>query len=227
MRKRRYGEAMFIGVSVGTGLLCYFINIMCQYDLETDQTAGRIRYFLRMDRKRCVFLIVDLVVCMGMTGLFVMYRYGPLKMIRYLLLLALLYPIAAEDARNKVIPNRWLLYMVFCRACLFVLEAVYLPALILENMKFTLFGGMMCGGVFLIAYILSRRAIGMGDVKLAAVMGTCLGFQTTFLAMFAASLLSAVYGGSMVLRKKKGLRDEIAFGPFIALGTWIVLLIGA
>ena len=45
--------------------------------------------------------------------------------------------------------------------------------------------------------------------------------------MFAASLLSAFYGGSMVLRKKKGLRDEIAFGPFIALGTWIVLLIGA
>lgn len=218
---------MFIGVSVGTGLLCYFINIMCQYDLETDKTAGRIKYFLRMDRKRGVFLVADLVVCMGMTGLFAMYRYGPLKMIRYLLVLALLYPIAAEDARRKMIPNRWLLYMVFCRVCLFVLEAVYLPALIFENIRFILFGGMMCGGVFLIAYILSRRAIGMGDVKLVAVMGTCLGFRTTFFAMFAASLLSAVYGGSMVLRKKKGLRDEIAFGPFIALGTWIVLLIGA
>ena len=58
-------------------------------------------------------LVPDLVVCMGMTGLFAMYRYGPLKMIRYLLVLALLYPIATEDARRKMIPNRWLLYMEF------------------------------------------------------------------------------------------------------------------
>lgn len=218
---------MFIGVSVGAGLLCYLINVMCWYDLEIDKTAGRIRYFLRMDRKRCIFLILSLVLCLGLTSLFAMYHYGPLKIVRYLLLLSLLYPIAAEDARRKVIPNRWLLYILICRACLFVLEAVFLPVLIWENIKFILFGGMMCGGVFLIAYVLSRQAIGMGDVKLAAAIGMCLGFQTTYLAMFAASLLSAVYGGIMVLCKKKSLRDEIAFGPFIALGTGIVLLIGA
>lgn len=218
---------MFIEVSVGSGLLCYFLNMMCRYDLEADNMTGRIRYVLRMDKKRCLFLIVSLILSFGLTSLFVVYHYGPLKIMRYLLLLSLLFPIAVEDARRKVIPNRWLLYLLLGRVCLFVLEAVYLPAMILENLKFTLFGGMMCGGVFLIAYVLSRGAIGMGDVKLTAVIGTCLGFQTTYLAMLAASLLAALYGGSMVLRKKKGLRDEIAFGPFIALGTWIVLLIGA
>ena len=67
----------------------------------------------------------------------------------------------------------------------------------------------------------------MGDVKLTAVIGTCLGFQTTYLVMLAASVLSAVYGVVMVLRKKKELKDEMAFGPFIAIGTFVVLLIGA
>ena len=45
--------------------------------------------------------------------------------------------------------------------------------------------------------------------------------------MLAALVLSAVYGGGMVLRKKKGMKDEIAFGPFVAVGTLMVLLIGA
>ena len=85
----------------------------------------------------------------------------------------------------------------------------------------------MSGAVFLTAYVISRRAVGMGDVKLVAVIGTYLGFRVNYFVMLAALVLSAVYGGGMVLRKKKGMKDEIAFGPFVAVGTLMVLLIGA
>ena len=45
--------------------------------------------------------------------------------------------------------------------------------------------------------------------------------------MLLSLILSALYGGIQVIRKKKSMKDEIAFGPFLAVGTLIVLLIGA
>lgn len=213
-------------VAVGSGLLCYFLNMMCRYDLETEK-KGCVGYLLRIDKERGKFFLLCLAVNAELAFVFSRYGYGPLKIMRYLLLLAVLYPIAGEDAREKRIPNKWLLYILAGRLCLFIVEVVWMPALILENIQFTVFGGAASGVVFLIAYVVSRHAIGMGDVKLMAVLGTCLGFKTNYLVMLAASILSAAYGGIQVLRKHKGMKDEIAFGPFIALGTLFVLLIGA
>lgn len=51
--------------------------------------------------------------------------------------------------------------------------------------------------------------------------------KTTYFVMVVSLIFSALYGGSMVLRKKKSVKDEIAFGPFIAAGTLAVMLIGA
>lgn len=203
------------------------LNILCRYDMEIEDVGGRMAYIFRADKQRIRFLMFCIVFGMALTKLFIGYHYGPLKVIRYLLLLAVLYPIAREDAREKKIPNRWLLYLLTGRGILLAVEMISFPSMIVDNIKFILFGGAMSGIIFFLAYVLSRHAIGMGDVKLAAVIGTCLGFRTTYLAMLAASILSAVYGGIMMLQKKKGMRDEIAFAPFIALGTFIVLLIGA
>ena len=106
-RRQRFGEMMFVWVAIGTGILCYWLNIMCQYDLETEKREGRIRYFWRLDKQRGMTMVLSLLMSIGLTWLFDQYHYGPLKVVRYLLLLALLYPIARQDAREKVIPNRW------------------------------------------------------------------------------------------------------------------------
>lgn len=226
-QKQRYGENMVIGVGIGTGVLCYLLNMMCQYDEETEKKHGRRSYLLAMGKKRALVLALCIAGCVGMTWIFSQYDYGPLKSIRYLLLLAVLYPIARKDAREKIIPNRWLAYILVCRIILFAAEIVCFPDLWLENVTFILFGGAISGAVFLVAYVISRHAIGMGDVKLFAVIGLCLGFRTTYLVMIMSLILSAFYGVGMVLRKKKSMKDEIAFGPFIAVGTFIILFIGA
>lgn len=227
MQRQHFGEMMFVGVAVGTGIVCYWLNVMCQYDMETEKKGGRGSYFLRLNKQRVVTLILSLIGNTGLTWLFEQYHYGPLKVVRYLLLLALLYPIARRDAREKVIPNRWLLYLLVCRGILFVAELICFPSLWIENVKFVLFGGAVSGMIFFAAYVVSRHAIGMGDVKLFAVIGMCLGFKTTYLVMLASLILAALYGGSMVLRRKKTMKDEMAFGPFVVVGTLIVLLIGA
>ncbi len=218
---------MLFCVAIGTGILCYLLNMMCRFDLETGNTESRGKYLLLMDGKRGIVLLLCLGLSMGLTWLFAQYGYGPLKAVRYLVLLAFLYPIAREDAKERIIPNRWLAYLLACRFALFVAELLCFPDLWMENIKFILLGGAVSGVIFFAAYILSRHAVGMGDVKLFAVIGMCLGVKTTYLVMVLSLILSALYGGVMVLRKKKGMKDEIAFGPFIAAGTFIILLIGA
>lgn len=227
-------RVMYVGVAVVTGILCYFWNRMCQFDLDNEKagteagkTQGRWAFAVPMDRAGRVAALLCLAVCLGLTWLFSQYGYGPLKTVRYLLLLAILYPIGREDARKKRIPNRWLLYLLFCRGILFLAEMFFFPALLAENLKFTLFGGLISGAVFYVAYVLSRHAIGMGDVKLVAVIGMFLGVGTAYLVMVVSLAFSACYGVFQVLRRKKGMKDEIAFGPFLALGTLTVLLIGA
>lgn len=195
--------------------------------METEKACSRREYVFRMDKKRGIALIVCLILCIGLLWLFEQYHYGPLKAMRYLLLLAVLYPIAVRDGKEKVIPNRWLVYILAGRGVLFIAEFLCFPDLRIENIKFTLLGGAVSGAIFFLAYVLSRHAIGMGDVKLFAVIGTCLGVKTTYFVMVVSLIFSALYGGSMVLRKKKSVKDEIAFGPFIAAGTLAVMLIGA
>lgn len=136
---------MFVWVAIGTGILCYWLNIMCQYDLETEKREGRIRYFWRLDKQRGMTMVLSLLMSIGLTWLFDQYHYGPLKVVRYLLLLALLYPIARQDAREKVIPNRWLFYILVCRGILFAAELICFPGMWIENIKFILIGGIASG----------------------------------------------------------------------------------
>lgn len=218
---------MFVFVVLVSGLAGYFLNIMCQYDLIMEKECGRCKYFLHMDKRRAAALLLHLALCTGFTWLFSQYNYGPVKVIRYLLLLSVLYPIALEDAKERKIPNRWLTYLLLCRGILFLAETVFFPALFRENIIFILSGGVISGAIFFAAYVLSKHAIGMGDVKLFAVTGMYLGIGTTYLVMVVSLILSAFYGGILVLGKKKSIKDEIPFGPFAAIGTLIVLLIGA
>lgn len=213
---------MYVCVAVFSGLLGYFLNILCQYDCPYHYTETE-----KGSKGRKILLAVCLAADAGLTWLFVQYGYGPLKVVRYLLLLSVLYPIARKDAKEKIIPNRWLLYILFGRLVLFLVEIFLFPALILENVKFILLGAGVSGAIFFLAYVLSRHAVGMGDVKLMSVIGMCLGFRSTYLVMIVSLILSALYGGILVLQKKKSMKDEIAFGPFLAVGTLIVLLIGA
>jgi leader peptidase (prepilin peptidase)/N-methyltransferase len=93
--------------------------------------------------------------------------------------------------------------------------------------------GVVAGGGSLYAiawlYWLIRREVGMGmgDVKLLAGIGGWLGYQAIIPTIFYGSLLGAVTGlGIMVVTRRLTLRSAIPFGPFLAAGAIIQLIIG-
>ena len=94
------------------------------------------------------------------------------------------------------------------------------------------FGGIAVGGgLFLaIAYIgqiiIKREVLGLGDVKMMAMVGAFLGIINTFITIFLASMIGSLIGIMLIVLKKKSRRDEIPFGPFLSLGALLTLIWG-
>ncbi len=93
-------------------------------------------------------------------------------------------------------------------------------------------GGFVVSGFaavlfFFSIFALSKgRAMGFGDVKLAFFMGLFLGWPNILVAFFTAFLAGAFTGVALIALKKKGMKSEIPFGPFLIGGTLIALLAG-
>lgn len=85
-------------------------------------------------------------------------------------------------------------------------------------------GGAVHFGVFALSAAALKGAIGMGDVKLAIVLGMLTGFPGVFLSLMAAALFSGVISAALVITRKRGLQDYIPFAPFMLAGALVALL---
>ncbi len=70
------------------------------------------------------------------------------------------------------------------------------------------------------------RGMGLGDVKLAFPMGFLLGLEGGFLALYVAFVMGGIVGLALLLLGKKGLKSKLPFGPFLVLGTILILTVG-
>ena len=89
--------------------------------------------------------------------------------------------------------------------------------------------GLVSGLIFLMlalvgSAIFKAEALGFGDVKLAAFMGLLLGWPYTFTAEFYGVVLAAV-GSVVFIISHRSLKGTIAYGPYLAAGTLLVLLL--
>jgi leader peptidase (prepilin peptidase)/N-methyltransferase len=88
-------------------------------------------------------------------------------------------------------------------------------------------GGLALAGAYLALAVISRAAIGLGDAKLSASLGTMLawsGWPALAAGVFAGFLLAAVYGLGLLVSGRATRGQRIPFGPFMVAGTLLVLL---
>ncbi len=87
--------------------------------------------------------------------------------------------------------------------------------------------GLAIGGFFLSLIIITRgKGMGGGDVKLGAFIGLMLGFPNALAALVLSFLSGAVFSVGLILLGKKHFGQTIPFGPFLVLGSLIVLYWG-
>ncbi len=137
-----------------------------------------------------------------------------------LVLVAVLVPIALIDFDQRIIPNK--ITLPAAVAALGIGLATK-PAGVPEQ----LIAGMAAGGFLLAFALVYPRGMGMGDVKLAAVLGLYLG-RAVAPAIFAGVLAGAVFGAMVMARLgvARGRKTAVPFGPFLALGGLIGLFWG-
>jgi leader peptidase (prepilin peptidase) / N-methyltransferase len=90
--------------------------------------------------------------------------------------------------------------------------------------------GMAAMGIaYLLIALVKPGAMGLGDVKLAGVLGLFLGFNgwgALIVGSLAAFFLGGVYGLVLIALRKTTRKSGIPFGPWMALGAWIGILFG-
>lgn len=74
------------------------------------------------------------------------------------------------------------------------------------------------GGFFYLVAVVSRGGMGGGDIKLTAMMGAFLGLRDLGVAVFIGLLAGSAVGIALMIAGRKGRKDAIPFGPFLALG---------
>ena len=87
-----------------------------------------------------------------------------------------------------------------------------------------LLGGGILYAIALIYYILTKRdGMGGGDIKLLAMIGAFLGWQSLLYVIFASSLTGSLIGIGTLVLQGRGAGTRIPFGPFLAVGalSWL------
>ncbi len=82
------------------------------------------------------------------------------------------------------------------------------------------------GFFFLIVLISRGKGMGIGDIKLAFLMGLFLGWPNIIVALFLAIFLGAIMGIGLIISGKKTLKSEVPFGPFLTIGVFLALFWG-
>jgi leader peptidase (prepilin peptidase) / N-methyltransferase len=90
--------------------------------------------------------------------------------------------------------------------------------------------GLGAGGILLLlavlgALVMRTEAMGMGDVKLAVFVGLIVGFPGTFNALLYGILLAGFISILLIVVRVKGLKDTIAYGPYLCAGALIQLFV--
>ena len=145
---------------------------------------------------------------------------GKMMTINFLFNLFLIYTLVAiflSDFQYRTIPDQITYPAIIVVLFFILLNKDYLNILV----------GLISASFFLCLFLITKqKGIGFGDVKLAGLMGLVLGFPQIIIAFYLAFLTGAGLGVILVLTKKKKLKSEISFGPFLAGATFFAIFWG-
>ncbi len=145
----------------------------------------------------------------------------------YLIFFAAMVAVTVIDLEHFIVPNRIVV------ATLVVSVPLLAVAALAEGewsaLGSALLGAVLAGAGLLVINLVSPQGLGMGDVKLALVLGLFLGWiglGHVLLGMFLGFLLGGVGGVVLIALKLRSRSDHVPFAPFLAGGAVLAVLIG-
>lgn len=153
------------------------------------------------------------------------YRFGSsVEALVYAAFYSSLLVVTFIDWDHQIIPNRITLpgIAIGLLSAATVLAGGFVDALL----------GTVLGGGLLYAvavgseWVLKKEGMGLGDVKLLAMIGAFLGWKAVLVTVFVGALSGSVIGLTLLATRVKRRGEPIPFGPFLALGAVAALFAG-
>ena len=162
----------------------------------------------------------------GATGLlfvFLYLKFGfTIELLKYMIFTSILIVIGIIDFKTQDIYDSTIIFLGISGVVFTIIEffmnkqisfisvilGIAIPALIIAI--FAWFGAM-----------------GWGDVEIIGVVGLFLGFKLNMLNLFISIVLGGIVAFVLMIWKRRGGKDTMAFGPYIALSSYITLLFGS
>ena len=108
----------------------------------------------------------------------------------------------------------------------YIIALVTLPLIFQRDLIEVLAGGALGFTLLLIITLIKPKGMGMGDVKLAALIGFVLGYPSVLLALFLSFTVGGLISGVLLIAKVIGRKDQVAFAPYLATGGILTMLYG-
>jgi leader peptidase (prepilin peptidase)/N-methyltransferase len=146
----------------------------------------------------------------------------PLLAVR-LLFTALLIVLFGTDLETQRLPNALTLPGILIG----LVASLWLP----PGLRDAVIGAALGAGILLVIRWGWKRAtgvdgMGLGDVKMLAMIGAFLGWQQVWVVLFVASLAGAVIGAGLAATRRRSLQSRLPFGTFLAVAAFVSSLVG-
>jgi leader peptidase (prepilin peptidase) / N-methyltransferase len=154
----------------------------------------------------------------------VMYWYGPtpLALVRMLFGSAMIV-LFVIDLQHRILPN----VITVPGTVLGVILSLFLPPGIGAALVGVLIGGGLLYGIGEAYYrVRGVEGMGMGDVKMLAMIGAFLGWQLVLVTIIVASFGGAVFGALMLATRRGTMQAALPFGTFLAVGAAFAAVAG-
>jgi leader peptidase (prepilin peptidase)/N-methyltransferase len=201
----------------------------CQRDLSWYENVPVLAWLILGGRCRtckarisAMYPIVELVTGALFAGAYLLYGVTPLAFVRIAFGCAMIV-LFVIDLQHRILPN---VITVSGIPIGFALSFFMPP-----GWRDSLIGLLVGGGVLWAigeAYYRLRGVdgLGMGDVKMLAMIGAFLGWRLTLVTLIFASFSGALVGAALLASGRGGMKAALPFGTFLAVGAGVAAVVG-
>ncbi|MFR5265589.1 prepilin peptidase [Clostridium sp.] len=156
-------------------------------------------------------------------------RYGlTYSFFKFSLLTIVLIVIALIDFDTTDVYSMTTIPFIFLMIVFILVENRGISVGLLEYIKNVIRGcsGGIVGTLVIGVICYLTGAMGEGDIEIATLIGLVIGFKLTIFMILASFIIGGIYGGALIISKKKSRNDYIAFGPSLAMAAYLSMIIG-
>jgi leader peptidase (prepilin peptidase) / N-methyltransferase len=169
-----------------------------------------------------VYPTVEMLTGAVFLAAYLLYGLTPLFVVRVGFACAMIV-LFVIDLQHRILPN----VITVPGIAIGFVASVFLPPGWFSSLLGLLIGG---GVLFAIGEVYYRtrgvEGMGMGDVKMLAMIGAFLGWPLMLLTLIIASFAGAIFGGIMMASGRGGMQAALPFGTFLAVGALVAAVTG-